>query len=43
MEKCDQKAQSLCAKSGFLLSGPDTYFLEMSAHISLKVATKRVF
>ena len=42
-EKCDQKNQSFSDKLRILLSGSDTYFLEVSANVSLKVATKDSF
>ena len=43
MEEYDQKKLSLSNKFGMLLLGLDTYFLEVSAHALLKVATKRSF
>ena len=43
MEEYDQNKLSLSDKFGMLLSGLDTYFLEVSAHTLLKVATKRSF
>ena len=42
-EECDQNNLSLSGKFGMLLSGLDTYFLEVSAHALLKVATKGSF
>ena len=43
MEQCDQKTRSFSDKSGMLLPGSDTYFLELRAHVSLKGATKVSF
>ena len=43
MEEYDQIKLSLSDKFGMLLSGLDTYFLDVSAHTLLKVATKRSF
>ena len=43
MEECDQKKSSLSDKFWMLLFGLDTYFLEVSAHPLLKVATKGSF
>ena len=43
MEEYDQKKLSLSDKFGMLISGLDTYFLEVSAHALLKVATKGSF
>ena len=42
-EQCDQKNLSWSNKSGMLISGLDTYFLEVSAHTLLKVATETSF
>ena len=42
-EQCDQKKLSWSNKSGMLISGLDTYFLEVSAHTLLKVATETSF
>ena len=42
-EQCDQKKLSLSDKFGMLISGLDTYFLEVSAHALLKVATETYF
>ena len=42
-EQCDQKKLSLSDKFGMLISGLDTYFLEVSAHALLKVATETSF
>ena len=39
-EECDQKNQSFSGKFGMLMTRSDTYFLELSALISLKVTTK---
>ena len=38
-KKCDQKNGSLCDKFRTLIPGSDKCFLEVGAHISLKVAT----
>ena len=43
MEGCDQKKFSLSDKSGMLMAGSDAYFLEVSAHALLKIATKGSF
>ena len=40
-EECDQTDQSFCDKIGMLLA--DAFFLEVSAHVALKVATKDYF
>ena len=42
-EECDQTDQSFCDKIGMLLALPDAFFLEVSAHVALKVATKDYF
>ena len=38
-EECDQKNQSFSDKSGMVMVGSGTYFLELSTYISLKVAS----
>ena len=43
MEECNQKDRSFSNKCRLLMLGSDTYFLEESAHVSLKVATKNFF
>ena len=43
MEVCDQKNRSFSDKSGMVIVGSETYFLELSAHVSLKVASKDYF
>ena len=43
MEECDQKNRSFSDKFGMVMPGLDTYFLKMSAHVSLKVATDNSF
>ena len=42
-KECDQTDQSFCDKIGMLLALPDAFFLEVSAHVALKVATKDYF
>ena len=42
-EQCDQKKLNLSDKFGMLISGWGTYFLEVSAHALLKVATETSF
>ena len=39
-EQCDQKIRSFSDKYRMLLPGLAIYFLEVSAHVSLKVTTK---
>ena len=41
-EECDPKNPSFFDKSEMLLPGSDTYFQELSAHVSLKGATKGI-
>ena len=41
--KCDQKNRSFSDKSGMIMPGSDTYFLEVCAHLSLKIATDDSF
>ena len=43
MEECDQKNTSFSDKFGMLMPGLDTYFLKVSARVSLKAATKGFF
>ena len=43
MEKYDQKKLSLSEKFGMLLSGLDTYFLQLGARFPSNVATKAFF
>ena len=43
MEKYDQKKLSLSDKFGMLLSGLDTYFLQLGARFPSNVATKAFF
>ena len=43
MEECDQKKLRLAEKFGIPMPGLDTYFLEVSTHGLLKVATKSSF
>ena len=38
-EECDQNIWSLSDKFGNIMTGSDTYFMEVSAHVSLRVAT----
>ena len=40
MEKCDQKVWNVFDQFGIALPCSDTYFLELGAHVSLKLATK---
>ena len=40
MEECNEEKKSLFDKFGMLISGLDTYSLEVSADTLLKVATK---
>ena len=40
MGECDQKNLSFSDKFGMLMPCSDTYFLEVSAHVSLELATK---
>ena len=42
-EEWDQKDQSFCDEIGMLVALSDMYFLEVSAHVALKVATKDYF
>ena len=42
-EEWDQKDQSFCDEIGMLVALPDVYFLEVSAHVVLKVVTKDYF
>ena len=42
MEECDQENRSFFGKSGMLLPGSNTYFPELSAHVSLRGATKGI-
>ena len=42
-EECHQKKLSLSGKFGMLMSGLDTYFLEVNADALLKVTTKTSF
>ena len=42
-EECNQIDQTFCDKIGMLLALPDAYFLEVSAHVAMKVATKDYF
>ena len=42
-EECDQRNQSLSDKFRRLMPDSDTYFLVVSARVSLKVATKDYF
>ena len=40
-EECDQKKKKILSdKLGMLMSGLDTYFLNVSAHALLKIASK---
>ena len=41
--ECDQKYLSFSNRFGMLMPSSDTYFMEVSAHVSLKVATKSSF
>ena len=43
MELCDQKSSGFTSKFGMLMLFLEKYFLEVSAHVSLKVATKGSF
>ena len=43
MDECNQKNWSFSAQSGMQLPGLDTYFLEVDASVSLRVATKGHF
>ena len=42
-KECKRKNSSVSDKFGMLIYGSDTYFLEVSAHVSLNVATKASF
>ena len=42
-EECHQKNWRFCDKVGMLMLAPNTYFLEVSARLSLKVVTKASF
>ena len=42
-EECDQKNWRFSNKFGMLMLGSNTYFLEVSAHVSMKVANKGSF
>ena len=42
-EECDQKNWNFFDKSGIIMPGSATYFLEVSAHVSLEVATDDSF
>ena len=42
-EKWHQKHRSFCYKFRTLIPGSDKYFLEVSVHVSLKVATDDSF
>ena len=42
-KECKRKNSSVSDKFGMLIHGSDTYFLEVSAHVSLNVATKASF
>ena len=42
-EEWNQKTRGFSDKSGILLPGSDTYFPELSAHVSLKGSTKGSF
>ena len=41
--ECDQKYLSFSNRFGMLMPSSDTYFMEVSAHVSPKVATKSSF
>ena len=43
MEECDHKTRRFSDKPGMLLLDSDTYFLELSAHVSLKEASNVSF
>ena len=43
MEERNQKDRSFSTKFRLLMAGSDTYFLEVSAHVSLKLATNNFF
>ena len=42
-EEWDQKSRRFSDKYGMVMPGLDTYFLEVNAHVSLKVATDDCF
>ena len=42
-EECDLKSWNFSNKHGMIMPGSDTYFLEVCAHVSLKVATDNSF
>ena len=39
-EECNEKSKSVCNRFGIIIPCSATYFLEVGAHVSLKVATK---
>ena len=41
MKECDQKVWNVFDQFGITIACSDTYFLEVGARVSLKVATKR--
>ena len=41
MKECDQKVWNVFDRFGITIACSDTYFLEVGARVSLKVATKR--
>ena len=43
MEKCDQKDWNVSDKFGIIIPCSATYFMEVGARVSLKVATKISF
>ena len=43
MEDCDQKPWSLANTFGMIIPGSETYFLEVSAHVFLKVVSDDFF
>ena len=43
MVECDQKYRSFSEKFGMIMLSSDRHFLEVRAHISLKVATDNSF
>ena len=42
-EECDKKNWSFSDEFGMIMQGSDTYFLEVSAHVSLEVALDNSF